>query len=346
MRWPWQKKETRQTGGGFSEAVLNSFLAYSEGNTGHVAATGALEACAGLWSRAMASAVVTPSSAVTAACTPSVLGLVGRDLIRRGESLHEIRVTGGRVRLIPSGQWDVHGSEEPDEWVYQSTTYGASTSKTVWLPASAVVHVRWGYAPERPDVGVGPMEFAKLTGDLTGNLERRLGEEAGGPTGHVLPVPTDGQDDTVASLRKDLKAAKGGTVLAETTAAGWSEGVSAAPRQDWTPKRFGASPPETLPVLRTDAGRAVAAACGVPPMLFEASGAAPLRESWRQFLHASVQPVARLVAAELSAKLEQDIGLDLTGLHASDIMGKARAFQSLTGGGMDADRAAELVGFS
>ena len=190
------------------------------------------------------------------------------------------------------------------------------------------------------------MEFAKLTGDLTGNLELRLGEEAGGPVGHVLPVPTDGQDDSVNELRTDMAAAKGGTMLAETTSAGWGDGPSAAPRQDWTAKRFGASPPETLPLLRTDAGMAVASACGVPPMLFTATGAGPLREAWRQFLHASVQPVSRMIAAELSEKLEESIVLDLTGLHASDIMGKARAFQSLTGGGMKPEEAKKLVGFS
>ena len=33
-------------------------------------------------------------------------------------------------------------------------------------------------------------------------------------------------------------------------------------------------------------------------------------------------------------------------LFASDLSGRARAFQSLTGGGMEAERAAELAGLS
>ncbi len=338
-----RKRETRQQSG-YSEAILASFLAYAEGQSGQVAATGALEACAGLWGRALASAEVMPSTARTACITPAVLSLIGRDLIRRGESLHEIRIDRRGLRLIPAGQWDVHGPEEPDDWIYQSTTYGASSSRTNWLPAAAVVHCLWGRQPERPEVGIGPMQFGKLTGDLTGNLELRLSEEAGGPVGHVLPVPADGGDGSVETLRKDLAAAKGRTVLAETTAAGWGEGQSAAPRQDWKGSRFGADPPEVLSALRTDAGLAVASACGIPPMLFTATGAAPLREAWRQFLHASVAPIGRTIEAELSAKLGADVRLDFEKLAASDISGRARAFQSLTGGGMDAARAAAVTG--
>ena len=341
------RREVRQQSG-YSDAILNSFLAYSEGTAGRVSATGALEACAGLWSRAFASAAITPATAVTQSVTPSVLGLVGRDLIRRGESLHEIRVSDGRVRLIPVGSWSVHGSEDPESWIYQSTTYGASTSRTRWLPASAVIHIRFGYEPERPEIGIGPMEFAKLTGDLAANLELRLGEEAGGPVGHILPIPSDGGDgqdsDPLADLKRDLGSAKGRTLLGETTSAGWGDGAGAAPRSDWTARRFGASPPDVLPSLRTDAALAVAASCGVPPMLFEATGSGPLREAWRQFLHGSVLPLSRVVESELSDKLDTPVKLDFKALAASDIMGRARAFQSLTKGGLNVAEAAQLAG--
>ncbi len=337
-------RETRAQQSGFSEAVLSRFLAYSEGSAGQVAATAALEVCAGLWSRAFASAKVEGTGAAEAV-TPSTLALVGRDVIRRGESLHEIRVTGGRVRLIPSGSWDVHGPEDPEAWVYQSTTFGPSTSRTRWLPASAVVHVVYGHEAARPDVGIGPMEWGKLTGDLTGNLELRLGEEAGGPVGHIIPTPVDGGDRSVEDMREDLAGAKGRTLLAETTAAGWGDGMSAAPRADWQARRFGAHPPDVLPVLRHDAALAVAGACGVPaPLVSERGDGTAQREAWRRFLFGSVLPVARVVEAELSAKLDTPVGLDFTELHASDLAGRARAFQSMVGAGMELDRAAALAG--
>ena len=71
------------------------------------------------------------------------------------------------------------------------------------------------------------------------------------------------------------------------------------------------------------------------------------REAWRRFLHGSVVPVAELLAAELADKLDAPtLRLRFDRLAASDIMGRARAFQSMTNGGMDAGRAAILAGLS
>ena len=121
----------------------------------------------------------------------------------------------------------------------------------------------------------------------------------------------------------------------------------AAPQHDYRPQRIGADPPASLATLRTDSAQAVLAACGVSADLFTHGDAAGQRESWRRFLHGSVQPLADLLAVELAGKLDTP-GLRLTfdRLFASDISGRARAFQSLTGGGMDAARAAALAGLS
>ena len=61
-------------------------------------------------------------------------------------------------------------------------------------------------------------------------------------------------------------------------------------------------------------------------------------------MHATIQPLARIVAEELSAKFETEIGLSFDTLFAADLSGRARAFQSLVGGGMDATKAAGLAG--
>ena len=78
--------------------------------------------------------------------------------------------------------------------------------------------------------------------------------------------------------------------------------------------------------------------------MLDASEGTALREGWRQFLHASVVPVAALVSAELSDKLAVDIGLNFDRMFASDLSGRARAFQSMVGGGMDVAKAAALAG--
>ncbi len=142
-----------------------------------------------------------------------------------------------------------------------------------------------------------------------------------------------------------MRAAKGRTILSETTAAGWGEGKASAPQSDWKPRRFGASPPDALVNLQSEAALTVLSACGVPPMLAAAkAGDTGQREAWRRFLHGTVQPVAGLVAVELSGKLEQEVRLSFDGLFASDLSGRARAFGSLVKGGMAVEKAAALAG--
>ncbi len=51
-----------------------------------------------------------------------------------------------------------------------------------------------------------------------------------------------------------------------------------------------------------------------------------------------------MLAAELSAKLEADICLGFSGRFAADLAGRARAFQSMVGAGMDLATAAGLAG--
>ena len=180
-----------------------------------------------------------------------------------------------------------------------------------------------------------------MTGRLHGALEDALADESGGTRGHVLPVPQgpdpDADDDDTADpnaqLRADVRTLRGRTALVETTAAGWGEGQGAAPRADWKPQRIGAAPPAPLVDLRDGSARAVLAACGVPPTLFGTGGdAAGAREAWRMFLHGSLQPVADLLAAELAVKLEApDLALSFSGLFASDLQGRARAYRAMVG---------------
>ena len=72
------------------------------------------------------------------------------------------------------------------------------------------------------------------------------------------------------------------------------------------------------------------------------------REAWRQFLHGSVEPLSKTVSAELTAKLDSDIRLDFHNLSASDLQGRARAYQSMTNGddGIDKDAAVRICGLT
>ena len=342
--WPFTRRtEHRQAS--YTDGIVSAILARASGTHADVAATAAVEAAAGALSRAFASAEIMPNTPATRGITPDVLAQIGRALIVPGEIVLIIAVREGRVRLLPAASFDVTGAADASTWRYRCDLAGPSGSVTVSRPAEGVIHCRYSTDPARPWVGVGPLDRARLSGRLSAELEAALGDEASGARGHVLPIPTDGQDDTVSNLRKDIGSLRGKTALVETTAAAWGDGRHAAPRGDYEPKRIGANPPVSLTTLRSDAALAVLSACGVPVELVTSGDGTGQREAWRRFLYGTVQPLAACVSSELAVKLDTPpVTLGFDKLFASDLSGRARAFQSMVGGGMAVDRAAALAG--
>ena len=92
------------------------------------------------------------------------------------------------------------------------------------------------------------------------------------------------------------------------------------------------------------ASEEVYSACGVSPSLLSGRNQANAREAYRQFVHGTVAPLGRLVAHELSVKLETEVSLQWEELRAADVASRARAFQSMVGAGMSLERAAALSG--
>lgn len=135
-------------------------------------------------------------------------------------------------------------------------------------------------------------------------------------------MPSDGEEDTLTGLRGTIAGLKGRLSMVETTSAGWGEGKPAAPAEDWKPRRIGANLPDPLRNLREDSAQSVLAACGVPIELVATADGTGMREGWRRFIFGSVLPLARIVEAELSAKLETRVRLDFSDLAASDHAGR------------------------
>ena len=189
MRWPWGKTEKRQAGGGFTDALVAAIVARAGGaSVGEPGAIAALEVAAGLWARAFASAELSPA---IPAVTPSVLASVGRELVRRGESLWSITVRRGEIELRPAGSWDIAGGSDPASWIYRLDLHGPSGGETRIYPAasdSALSNMR--RTLRGPWHGISPLGYARLSGKLAANLELRLGEEAGARVGYLLPVPS------------------------------------------------------------------------------------------------------------------------------------------------------------
>ena len=345
--WPFGKfRELRRESRSFSDTLTELLIARAGGGeepTGSASITAAAECAAGMWSRSFAAAKVTPDTAVL---TPSLLASIARSLIVAGESLHVIQVRGGELHLIPSGSWDVLGdSADPSSWEYKAQIDGPNGARTITVPSAMVIHCRYSYDASRPWQGIGPLARAGLDAGLLSAVVTRLKQEASAPSGYLIPSPADGGSTTTATLREDLRGAKGGVVLAETMASGYGDSA-ASPHGDWSQKRFGGEPPEVLKALRSEVGSSIMDAAGIPASLsYPQSDGTAQRESWRRFLHGSVAPVARIVAGEIESKLEiGNLKFGFAAMYASDIVGRASAFQKLTAGGMDVDEARRVAG--
>ena len=92
MRWPWSKREKRESGGDFADAVVRLLETQAAGSAADASSTAAVEAASGVLSRAFASAEVVGEPWVQDCVSAAFLGQVGRDLIRRGDSMHVVRV--------------------------------------------------------------------------------------------------------------------------------------------------------------------------------------------------------------------------------------------------------------
>ena len=165
----------------------------------------------------------------------------------------------------------MRGGPRESEWWYRCDRFGPSGNLTELVPAAAVLHCRYAVDSARPWYGVSPLGWARSTGTLAANLETRLGEEAGGPVGHVIPVPSDGgdggDDDPLAGLEADMAKARGRTLLAETTAAGWGEGKAASPLADYraaTLRRGSAGKPAELAHRGRPVGALRVRGAGIP----------------------------------------------------------------------------------
>ena len=338
--WPFNRKQEEDRS--YTDLLTQILANQAAGSVdANVLATSALESCCGLVGRAFASARV--EGADVSALSSSCLMMVGRQLIRSGEIVMLISVEGGMISLAPASSHDVLGG--PENWNYTITVSGPSSQTTYTsVDAASVLHFRYAADPATPWKGYGPLQVARLAGKLSAETVAALGDEASGPRGAFLPQPKPGDDSTLGPLAAQIKSARGGMVLVEGMQSGFGSGETV--RRDWESRRFGASPPDALVELARTASNEIYAACGLSPALFgERSDGTAQRESWRRALHGTIAPLGKIVEEELKYKLDAPtLNISFDELYASDLMGRARAFQSMTQSGMDIAKAASLSG--
>ena len=281
-----------------------------------------------------------------------MLGQVGRDLVRHGQSLHVLKVAArsGAVQLRAAADWHWQaGSTDPDTWMVRATCYGPSASETWLLDSAGVVFVRWGSAAGTTYRGRGPLAWASVAARLHAEADMALADESAGPMAHMIPTPSAGgrtvENDPMAELRADINKSRGKAVMVETMAAGFGEGLAGAPRRDWMASRLGPDMPAALVDLAQQAFERALAATGTPPAMFTAAAdGTAQREAIRRWHLGTVIPLARVLEAELSRKLETRVRLEFDG-YPKDMVSRAQVFAKLAAAeGMTPQQALEIAG--
>ena len=345
--WPFGQKPEPENRASYTDALVDAITSAAGGNTvynplKHAAA----EIAARSFAHAFAVAAVEPASPELASLTPAILATIGRELILRGESAHVIELRQGRVRLRGATYgWTVRGGPDEATWRYLVSLAAPSDQRSSDYSSASILHCRYATDPAQPHIGLGPFTNASESAKLAATIERNVSNESAGPHGWILPIPDQGlQDSDVTELETKLKQLRGRTALVSSSKDSFGDG-GATQRSEYQPRRFGLDVPVSTPPLRQDAIHSMLGSAGVPAELWSVgTTSTSRREAWRQFLHGSVQPLAEIVTVELREKLHPRATLSFENLFASDIQGRARAFQSLAAGGMDLAKAAAASG--
>ena len=109
-----------QPSGSYTGDVL-AFISSSVSGQALRGVPAAIEICAGVWQRGMSTAEVQPQNGRTAPLTPTLLGHIGRYLLKYGEVLFQIGTRGGEITLTPAQSWTVTGGIDPASWMYEAT---------------------------------------------------------------------------------------------------------------------------------------------------------------------------------------------------------------------------------
>ena len=302
----WRKPEQRAADAG--NVAVAAIVAAARGQTADGDGTAAAVATIGLIGRLFAAATIDPPE-FASVLTPAVLQDIARRLIMHGNAVYTFEIEPPIFGAVGSFAV-VGGGLHPDGWVYDlDLPTPAGTLRRRELGAG-LVHVRYNAPAGAPWRGTAPLADAGLSAAQLANIERRLGEEANTRVGSLLTYPDGASNTTVDGIRADLGVMQGGVMMSETGAAGLRSGLPGQNSTDWRKLRLGAEIPESSLELARDAADRVMAALGLSGKYWSGQGV-DQREAARQLHHTVLLPMARLVSAELSAKLNRQITLNL-----------------------------------
>ncbi|MFP4125185.1 MAG: phage portal protein [Alphaproteobacteria bacterium] len=319
--WPFVRRETRQAAG-YTAMVQAARADYIAGRAGTAELTATAQTCVSWWESGLALADVDGTDLLDA----RLLALIARALAVRGEFVARI----GEDGLEPASDWEL-STVAGRPRAYRLSLPDVGGGRTLTALAPEVVHVVVGADVREPWAGTSPLRRAQLSADLLAAVEQALADvyrEA--PLGSaVLPMPEMAATDR-ERLTASFRGKRGGVLLREsvsTTAAG-----GPTPQTDWRPHGLSPNMRDAMAVESLEAARrSILGAFGVLPAMLEPNAAGPMvREGQRHLASWQLQPIARLIGEELTAKTGGDVTLDvLRPLQAYDAGGRARAAQGI-----------------
>ena len=335
--------EVRSGENSYTDLILAGLLATQGRGAGAAAewATGAVQSAASLWARCLS---VASSEPELEAVSPDLLGAIGYDLGTLGEHLSVLQVDGaGGLALLRAASWNISGGAEPRSWQYDVSLSGPTGTTTRVVPSSGVLHVRYLPDNRTPWRGVAPWKRAPALSKLAAEVEAALVREASLPTKQIIPMP-QGLPTASGTMKDRIQNGDDQVILPATTAAGYGSGKTSTPLTDWKVSRLKSEPDEGLVQLCREVPGQVGILYGIPNVLTSGSGSeTQTREAFRRFVLTAIEPLALIVARELTRVFEVPVELDLSELAHADIAGRARAFKSLTAAGMSPADAASFV---
>ena len=332
------KKQKTENRASYTDTLISAILNRAAGSPVDYTSSSAVEAGAGIIGRGFAGAKV--SGKRSGVLSPQLLMILGRDLIRRGESVFLIDAS-DNLKLLPIYTYNISGNHDPKTWIYEITLSGPSESSTrKGIPFDDIVHVKMNSDAARPWRGNSPADSASMVSDLIANVTASLRDETRGPVGSWLPLP--GGD--TADMANEAKSAKGAMILTESAMTSYEAG-GPAPKGDYEQRRFGPSPPDPLVNLLETSHGLMLAAIGISAALFSSKDAASATAAYRAFAHSVMGPLGRLAEAELRDKLEDpELTIDFSDLRAADVSQRAAGLKRMVESGVDVEKALALSG--
>ena len=327
----------------YTQAVANALQELAEQAPVKASGLAVIESCVGLIAEPFL--VARLSGPLT---SPRTLYVAARDCLRQGNSVWSISTEGGSLSLQRAHQWKVRGSSaNPATWEYDLEIMAPDGLIKRTLAAPSVLHLRLIGAADSDWRGSAPWQSADLSSDAMAELERGIRDESRILNGRVWVSPDGASQAQAEGMAASIRALKGGKqVVAETTAAGFGAGKSAAPRTDWKPVDTGQQHQPGNVSMRDSVQASLAAAYGVPAAYMSMNATAPaLREAKRLAFLNKTLPLAALMVEELNEKLgETSIVWPNLADQSIDVHLRARAASAM--GELVQDKATllELVG--